>query len=65
MAAVDIYIPVYMKGKAGSKNEGRSAYQFAKVTGVVTHAKVPEGAACISSRVVTVTPPLDLQPDDS
>lgn len=60
MAAIDIYIPVYMTGANGKK-----AYQFAKITGVVTKAKVPEGAVCISSRVITSTPAQDRQPPAS
>lgn len=65
MPAIDFYVPVYMEGKPGSKNAGKNAYQFAKFTGVVTHAKVPEGELCLNSRFLTVTPPPSLQPDDS
>lgn len=64
MAAIDIYVPVYMEGKPGTRNEGKKAYQFAKVTGVVTFAKVPEGAVCINSRAVTSVPPERLQPEE-
>jgi len=60
MAAIDIYVPVYMVGA-----DGNLAYQFAKVTGVVTNAKVPEGEVCISSRVLTQTPPERTQPKDT
>lgn len=64
MAAVDIYVPVYMEGKPGTGNAGKKAYQFAKLTGVVTFNKVPEGAVCINSRAVTQTPPEDIQPEE-
>jgi len=57
MASIDIYVPVYMVGANGKK-----AYQFAKINAVVTNARVPEGALCINSRVLTVTPPEKLQP---
>lgn len=58
MAAIDLYVPVYMTGANGKK-----AWQFAKVNGVtVTNAQVPEGQLCIDSRSITVTPPADLQP---
>ncbi len=57
MAAVEIYVPVYMVGANGKK-----AYQFAKITAVVTNAKVPEGALMISSRVIGQVPPEALQP---
>jgi len=58
VAAIDLYVPVYMVGANGKK-----AYQFAKVSGVtVSNAKVPEGALCINSRALTVTPPKRLQP---
>jgi len=60
MAAVDIYIPVYRVGANGKK-----AYQFAKVTAVITNQKVPEGEVCISSRVMTSTPSQDRQPDEN
>jgi len=60
MAAIDIYVPVYMIGANGKK-----AYQFARITAVVTNAKVPEGEVCISSRVLTVTPPAAIQPPDT
>jgi len=61
MAAIDMYVPVYMVGANGKK-----AYQFAKINGVtVTNARVPEGALCISSRVLTVTPPPKLQPPET
>jgi len=61
MAAIDLYVPVYMVGANGKK-----AYQFAKVAGVtVTNAKVPEGALCINARSLTKTPPQRLQPPDS
>jgi len=59
MAAIDVYVPVYMVGANGKK-----AYQFAKITAVVTNAKVPEGQLCINSRVMTSTPPPDIQPPD-
>ena len=58
MAAIDVYVPVYSVGSNGKK-----AYQFAKITAVITNAKVPEGAVMISSRAMGVTPPADLQPD--
>jgi len=58
MAAIEVYVPVYSVGANGKK-----AYQFAKITAVLTNAKVPEGAVCISSRVITLTPPENLQPD--
>jgi len=58
--AIDIWVPVYMVGANGKK-----AYQFAKITGVVTNQKVPEGELCINSRVMTRTPPEDLQPPDT
>lgn len=58
MAAIDLYIPVFMVGANGKK-----AYQFAKVNGVtVTNATVPEGELCINARAITKTPPTDLQP---
>lgn len=57
MAAIDIYVPVYMTGA-----DGKKAYQFAKLTGTVTTAQVDEGAVMIDSRVVSKTPPQDLQP---
>lgn len=59
MAAIDVYVPVYMIGA-----DGRLAYQFAKLTAVVTNARVPEGQLCISSRVMTATPPQRLQPKE-
>jgi len=62
MPAVDIYIPIYMEGKAGTPNAGKKAYQFAKIVANVTHSKVPEGEICLSSRHITTTPPQDLQP---
>ena len=59
MAAVDLYVPVYMVGA-----NGKRAYQFAKVKGVVvTSAKVPEGELCIRSNAMTLTPAARLQPD--
>ena len=60
MAQVDIYVPIYMVGANGKK-----AFQFAKINAVVTNSKVPEGAVCISSRVMTVTPGEDFQPPAS
>jgi len=58
MAAIDLYIPVFMVGANGKK-----AYQFAKVNGVtVTNATVPEGELCVKSSAITKTPPVDLQP---
>jgi len=58
MAAIDLYVPVYMVGANGKK-----AYQFAKVNGVtVSNAQVPEGELCIKSSVMTTTPPADMQP---
>jgi len=65
MPQVDVYVPCYMLGKPGSKNEGKLSYQYAKINAVVTHAKVPEGEVMISSRVIGKTPPAELQPDDS
>ena len=64
MAQVDIYVPVYMEGEPGTRNAGKKAYQFAKVNATVTHARVPEGALCINSRAITVTPPADNQPEE-
>lgn len=63
MPAIDLYIPVYMDGKPGTGNEGKKAYQFAKITANVTHAQVPEGELCINSRAITKTPPAHLQPE--
>jgi hypothetical protein len=57
MAAIDVYVPVYMVGADGTK-----AYQFAKLTGTVGFAKVPEGEVCLSSRTMTTTPAADKQP---
>lgn len=60
MAAQDIYFPVYTKGP-----NGKFAYGFAKVTGVITAANVPEGAPMVNSRAMGKTPPPELQPDPS
>jgi len=57
MASVDIFVPVWMTGA-----DGKKAYQFAKLTGTVTNAKVDEGAVMVDSRAVTQTPAQDLQP---
>jgi len=59
MANVSIYVPVYMVGANGKK-----AYQFAKLTGIVTHARVPAGKLCLKSNVLTVTPAAALQPEE-
>jgi len=64
MPAIDIYIPIYMTGKPGTKNEGKKAYQFAKIVANVTHNRVPEGEICLNSRHITVTPPADRQPEE-
>ena len=58
MASQKIYVPVYVVG-----NNGMKAYQFAVLSGTLTNDKVPEGEPCVSSRVMTLTPPADLQPD--
>ena len=60
MAAIDIYVPVYKVGANGKK-----AYQFAKITAVVTNARVPEGELCLSSRTMTLTPSPDRQPPET
>lgn len=61
MAAIELYVPVYMVGA-----DGKKAYQFAKVNGVtVTNAQVPEGELCIKSGAVTTTPPQSIQPPAS
>lgn len=57
MANIDVYVPYYTTGANGKK-----AHQFIKLNGVVTNAKVPEGEVCINSRVITSTPPQDMQP---
>jgi len=57
MAQIDVYVPVYKVGANGKK-----AYQFAKITAVITNATVPEGEVCLNSRYLTVTPPERLQP---
>lgn len=60
MASVDVYVPVYMVGADGTK-----AYQFAKLTGTLSLAKVPEGEICLSSRTMTTTPAAAKQPKPS
>ena len=59
MAAIKIYVPVYMVGENGKK-----AFQFAALTGTITNAKVPEGAPMVSSRVMTTTPEGARQPPE-
>jgi len=76
MASIDIYVPIYMDGEPtrtkdpkGERTRGekkpRKAYQFAKLTAVVLTKRVPEGAVCINSRAITVTPPEALQPPEA
>jgi hypothetical protein len=60
MAAQTIWVPVYVVGA-----DGKKAYQFAKLTGVMTNTHVPEGEPCINSRAMTVTPSTDLQPSEA
>jgi len=60
MAAKKVYVPCYMVG-----DDGEKAYEFIELTGVLLRGPgkvVPEGECCISSRVITITPPARLQP---
>ena len=60
MAAIDIYVPVYIVGA-----DGKKAYQFAKVSATVSNAVVPEGELCIKSSSDTSTPSSSQQPPPS
>jgi len=60
MAVKDVYVPCFMVGA-----DGKRAYEFIKLQGTVFTGPgkfVPEGECCISSRVITSTPPEKLQP---
>jgi len=60
MAAVSVYVPVYMEGA-----DGKKAFELVKLSGTLTTGPgntVAEGEPMISSGSMTVTPPAALQP---
>lgn len=60
MANINVYVPYYTKGANGKKG-----FQFIKLIGTVTNARVDEGQPCISSRAMTTTPNKDRQPPET